>query len=1241
MDAWMKHLVFACAIVCLAAKPKATLSQSMDIIRGRVVSIDNEPLSGVTVKATSARGDHSRMSRTESDGRFTITFPTGDGHYFLSFVAVGFAPRQIEVRRLADEEVLVANATLQFVAAVLDSVSIIGGRVRVPRGELQLDVGGTEQSAVISAASQQDIASVAGLAGSIPGATTAYGLDGDPSGFSVLGLPIDQNAITLNGVGFIGANLPRDASITATLATNPYDVAKGGFSGGQLNLQRTPGSNFSRRSTSLLAEPPFLQRSVTSGDAFAQKYSGLSFGGIVSGPIAFDKAYYNLSFEIGRRANRLTTLLHARHPDLVAAGIEPDSVDELFTVLRDKGIPLQPTADPGRDRTIRTMRIFGTFDFAPANVGSGQTVNLNVFGSTRMLDPVGQSLVELPAHNGERIDKDIGAQVTHSGYLKNLILSETTLDIAAKESAAEPYFRLPSANVLLTSRFADGTRATRALEFGGSASLGTKSNTSAFGARNQLSWFSSDNSHRVKLFTEFRETANIYDPARNVFGTFRYESLADIRADRPSSFSRTLFSHPNRISETTFAVALGDAYKKTSTLQIQYGVRLDANIPANTPAFNEDVYSAFGSRNDYAPHRLYLSPRVGFAWTYGATTVSGGSIRGGAGIFQNVSMSSLLSRAVDNTGLSDAEAHVYCVGGSVPHPDWSDFLANPSTIPERCASGTQSSPFTNTAPNVLIVGRRFSAPRSARANLQWNARVFSNQYSVIVDAIYSRNMNQSSLVDLNFDPRLRFALTNEAGRPVFAEATSIVQETGFLSPRATRVFPQFNQVLQYGSDLVSESRQIRLTMSPVRSSGAFRWLASYVYSSNREQFNGFTSSGTSPLEVGWSPSDFDSRHQFTANLEANFSRVVRIDAFVRLASGVGFTPLVGGDINGDGILNDRAFIFDPSVSPDTPTSRAMRELLDGSRSFVRSCLIKQLGVVASRNSCRAPWTSTANLVVTVNPKKIGLSQRVGLAFVVSNPITALDHALHGSQRLRGWGQPFMPDQTLLFVRGFDATTKQYRYDLNSRFGGTNPRFVAARQPLSVAASLRLDFGVSREQQAVIQQLEKGRRFEGPRLTQSVLRAMYGSGGVQNPIAQLLNDAERLELTREQADSLAVMNVNYSASQDSIWTYTTQYLADLPIRFNARLAYKEYKSAREATIDLLIRIVPSVDALLTVAQKKKLSPSTLMFLDRTYLMEVRDGSKGDSGAGIFSRGATGLGGSGSTVITRIDIINRYH
>ena len=44
--------------------------------------------------------------------------------------------------------------------------------------------------------------------------------------------------------------------------------------------------------------------------------------------------------------------------------------------------------------------------------------------------------------------------------------------------------------------------------------------------------------------------------------------------------------------------------------------------------------------------------------------------------------------------------------------------------------------------------------------------------------------------------------------------------------------------------------------------------------------------------------------------------------------------------------------------------------------------------------------------------------------------------LHGDGHLHGWGQPFIPNNQLLYVRGFDPTTQTYKYEVNQRFGAT-------------------------------------------------------------------------------------------------------------------------------------------------------------------------------------------------------------
>ena len=54
-------------------------AQQADVIRGRVIGPDSLPIPEVLVTVTSFSGNVSRTARTSKDGRFTVTFPSGDG----------------------------------------------------------------------------------------------------------------------------------------------------------------------------------------------------------------------------------------------------------------------------------------------------------------------------------------------------------------------------------------------------------------------------------------------------------------------------------------------------------------------------------------------------------------------------------------------------------------------------------------------------------------------------------------------------------------------------------------------------------------------------------------------------------------------------------------------------------------------------------------------------------------------------------------------------------------------------------------------------------------------------------------------------------------------------------------------------------------------------------------------------------------------------------------------------------
>ena len=201
------------------------------------------------------------------------------------------------------------------------------------------------------------------------------------------------------------------------------------------------------------------------------------------------------------------------------------------------------------------------------------------------------------------------------------------------------------------------------------------------------------------------------------------------------------------------------------------------------------------------------------------------------------------------------------------------------------------------------------------------------------------------------------------------------------------------------------------------------------------------------------------------NVGYNLFDVVRLNWFETFVSGLPYTPAIAGDVNGDGYAtNDRAFIFDPARTSDRALASAMGAVLTGSSSSARDCLQRQLGQLAARNSCEAPWTSTAVVRIDFNPIEVRMPQRTMLSLSISNPLGGADLLLHGQSHTHGWGQFVLPDNTLLFVRGFDQQARSYVYQVNPRFGNTSPAVSAFRNPVALTALVRVDVGPTRERQ---------------------------------------------------------------------------------------------------------------------------------------------------------------------------------
>jgi hypothetical protein len=1242
-----RRILFLIAAFVLAGTEAR--AQQSDVIRGRVTGPDSAAIENVTVTVTSISGNVSRTARTDRNGRFTVTFPGGDGDYMVSFAAMGFAAKRFEVKRTADEEILVADTRLARVGAILDPVKVTAERQRVSRNEAPQDVSGTEQPLSNTAVPANLMGDLAAMAASLPGVQSVPGQDGGADGYSVLGLGADQNNTTLNGMQFGGSSLPRDAMVSSSVATSPYDVSRGGFSGAQMSLRSRSGSNFMTRGMSLNVDAPQMQWSDRAARSLGQEYSNLSLGGTVSGPLVFDKAFYNVAYQLGRRSNDLQTLLNTDSRGLAALGVSSDSVARFLSILGTAQVPL--TAGSPTDNRIGDQgSLFGNFDFAPPSSSTGQALNVSFNGSWTRQNPAFGFATEVPAHSGDRTSWRGGVQARQNMYFGVGILSETSLGFSASRTWSNPFLDMPTGSVRVTSSFDDGASGVQNLVFGGSQSLNTTQATNSLGLLNQMSWFSSNNKHRLKLTTELRRDGSSQQQGNNLLGTFAFNSLSDLQASRPSSFSRQLGIREREVNQLVGSVSLGDAWRTTDNLQIQYGLRVDANRFQNDPAFNPAIDSIFGERNDRVPSSVYVSPRVGFSWTYGrAAQIAGfegaargprAVVRGGIGVFQNTPSTNSVGAALDNTGLPSAVQQITCIGTATPVPNWAAYAGDASSIPSRCADGSSGTVFASTAPGVSLFSDDYAAPKSVRSNLQWSGPILGNRFSATVDATYSANFNQPGPLDLNFNSLARFTLPGEANRPVFIEPTSIVPSTGATSPLDARISQRFSRVSQLSSDLESRSRQLSLRLSPSSFSSGLTWSLSYVYSNVREQFRGFSSTVSNPLAVEWGRSSFDSRHQVVYNLGYNFFDFVRVNWFGQFRSGSPYTPMIAGDVNGDGYSNDRAYI--PSLSdPDPALAASVRSLLDNTSSGARECLEKQLGKLAGRNSCQSPWLSNASMSISFNPVKVRMPQRATLSFQLSNPLGAADLLVHGSSNLKGWGQPAFPDQQLLYVRGFDPAAKRYRYEVNQRFGTTN-QSTGFRNPVTLTAMMRFDVGPTREKQLLTQQLDRGRRNPGQKAPEIMLKAMYGNGGIPNPLATILRQQDTLKLTGLQADSLATLNRMYTIRNDAVWAPVTKAFAELPDSYDRDDAYAKYMHARKATIDLLIQLSPSIKSLLSSEQRRKLPAFIQSYLEPRYLASIRSGTAGFTGGSMFGAGApvfsdvtitSGGGGSRQIIITR--------
>ncbi|CAN5916571.1 TonB-dependent receptor [soil metagenome] len=1266
----LRYSLFLAVLMVAATRPVcAQVGSTTDIVMGRVTGPDTSRIAGARVELTSSETGITRRKTTDEKGEFSILFPDGGGNYTIKVTSIGFGPYTGNVSRQSDEDRLVHNVRLTRNPQVLAAVQV---RANNNQGQQQDRPTAGSQERNLSAAQldrlpidKGDLASIAALA---PGVIGTSATDSTAASFSVGGQPTNQNQITLDGLSFGSGSVPSEAVRSTRVITNTYDVSRGQFTGGQVASTTRGGTNNIQGVFTYALRDPELEFVDESSATFGQKYmqNSLSFG--AGGPIVEDEMFVFGAASVSRRTNPLSSLLAANSQTLTRLGASQDSVTRFLNRLNVLGVRATLPGIPD-ERLNDNASAIVRYDWS-----LGELHTLTVRGDWRgqLQDATRISSNAVPSTGGNLKTMGGGVMATLTSHVHGLI-NEARIYQSSDRQHTEPYLIAPDGRVTMAGTLADGTQSVTSLQFGGNPSLPQETHSRLLEASDEVSYVSAGGAHRLKLGGLLNEDRSTIGNINNRYGTFAYNSLADFEANRPSQYTRTLSGSDRLAGSNNAALYLGDAWRQSPRIQMVYGLRLEASVFPKTPEYNAEVESLFNRRTDHTPSEIHASPRFGFTYSMGAPgnppapapgdtsaaaraaragqggqgggfggrgggpgggfNASAWTIRGGAGEFRGKVSSNLVATSVDATGLLGGQSTLTCIGAAVPVPDWTAYLNDPASIPTQCldVGGAPSPvPLSGQRRNVTTFEDGFSAPKVWRASLGGSRRYFQ-RYNFSIDGSVGYGVNQTGSHDLNLNATPKFTIESEGGRPVFSAPSDIVPTTGATSIVSSRLHREYGSVNELTSQLHSLSTQVTVSTGGVTLQG-ITVNGSYTFLRSRDQQNGFgggggfggASTAGDPNVVQWGTSDLERRHSLLGTITFPARAWLDITAIGRVTAGQRYTPVVNGDVNGDGSRgNDRAFIFnpaDPSVT-DTALTNGITRVIANSSSRVSDCLMSQLGNVAARNSCSAPWQPSLDVQLNMKPNAFGLARRLALQLQLQNVLVGADQLLHGNN-LHGWGQPVIADRTLLFVRGFDASSRTFKYQVNEHFGTPSAANSAFRVPFQIGLQGRLTVGQDPARQQI------GRMFgtgpDGKPLSKEEWKTRLARV-VPNPFQRTmaLDDSLKLALTAAQKARLTEFSNDIAVKADRIAedladVLTSAGVAPDPAVIGARMQGKTNEAR-----DVAEKAVADLQQTLTAEQWAKLPDSVKIIIPDRGL----GGFGGGDGGGFRGGGGGGRGPGG--------------
>jgi hypothetical protein len=1026
------------------------------------------------------------------------------------------------------------------------------------------------------------------------------------TGFSVLGLGSEQSRTTFNGIPVASLTLPRSTPVVARLNTSPHDVSKGGFSGGLLNVQPLPAWNFITTNLGISIQPLLSGANDPVARLSPREERNFSADFAHTAPLRWDKAAYTLSAQIGRRSRPTTSIATLSNDMVRALGTTREAATGFQEALAAAGVPLGSSARS--DEVVTNQGSFlGRIDLTPS---TKRRTSVTTVASYSGVNELGLTPTSTPGIGRSSSSLDHSVQLSDDRTIRGIVQNEFTVGYSASRYRTSRLSSIPAGITYLHSEL--DSQSVVPASFGGGAVGPQLDRRSLFQFSNSSAWYSGNGEHLWKLSLDGQED-RLHDRSEGLtHGQYTFASVDKIAVNSATTYIRDFGNSIARAQFRTISGSLGDTWQREAGFSFQYGIRADAYMP--DPQTSGKLFTDLSTLSDHVGSpgwRIELSPRAAFSRKFTLSPARSGVaarrlvLSGGVGGFRATNADAVITPLTQAGWQSSAARRITCTGDAVPQPDWESFNSA-AAIPTECAR-TASPNSQDSTVDVTVLDKRFAAPASWRADLAASSRI--RALRVELGGVASWNVGQADIRDFNQIDRPAFALSNEGGRPVFV-GPSAISSGGNVFTHSNRIDPAYGAVWVVGSGLRSFSRQISLSLSPANAGPFARrnWRVSYIKSWATEQQRGFDGSTVgNPFSVDRVPGRFESRHQLLVTGSSVFgpSDKLEISGYARINSGFHFTPLVAQDINGDGLVNDRPWIFPDGA--EKSLGSALQKLLSDAPSYAANCISRQMGGFSAPQSCTGPWSISSTINFRIRGDVFKLSSRSRISLSIVNPAAIADRILHGGDA-HGWGQLPFVDQYLYTVTGFDHKTNQFIYAVNPTFGSSLSARSFSRNPFRINLSVFLPVGPTWGAQTVESDLAVGRTRPGLRKTaDDMANAQVIAVIGFDPLSRIGRGSDSSSYSTSQRTAIR----EAISRRDSVLRTIFRQSAIAAESLGPRPSVEEKRDilhmrtlANDSAVAALIVAGEAIRAVLSIDQIERLPAATRFYLNRDDILYLR-------------------------------------